>query len=115
MKLQIGPEKRLWHWTCPEGAEAIGDSGPLATSKLLFLTSVHHTHIGFPDVGHEPECGDLTERYEVQPGLIEVLGWASYRTNVDEELIFKLELVEGAMPLTWWVATGVIPVRYAPD
>jgi hypothetical protein len=115
-RLQVGPDFRLWHWTCADSVMELADTGELvpAGDKLIFLTSVHHTHAGFPDVGHEPECGELTARFEVMPSIIRVTDWVIYRKTVPEELIFKLELVEGAMPLMWWVLNEPASIRYTP-
>lgn len=121
MKLAITDERKLWHFTCDTDAELLGDVGLAVPAgdhlmpPLVWLTDSPRPRIeGLPHHGHVDTCGPLLHRYSVEPGVFDADPWVEFRRSLADEVVWALELAEGAQPEHWLVSRNPIPVRYAP-
>lgn len=113
----------LWHYTCDHGHERIDASGsviPGAFQTGRFDTPgvyAWFTDLSVPirdGLGLTSQiltCDRTAHRYRVTDPT-GIVPWSSVRRSC--EWAEELEAAEGARPRHWFVATGAVPVEYAP-
>ena len=120
----------LWHYTTPEVAEPLGDTGLLYPAIALIrakdLSRSHHSKVEnmaqqlvwLSDMD-ELDCsalglplGRVYHRYSVVASPVQVMSWTMVRKNWPKEVRKALE-TEGTEPDRWWVTRGPVPVIHS--
>jgi len=112
------PEK-LYHYTCSHGRAAIGDVGTLIPGPDGYVWA---TDLAWPVTkalgltNHILPCDRTEHRYEITAaeGLAGFLPWMAVRNTLPEEMVFALELAEGAMPRHWFLSASPAAARHSP-
>jgi hypothetical protein len=120
----------LWHYTTPEAAEALGESGLLYPAISLIrakdLTRSHHSKIEnmaqqlvwLSDMD-ELDCpalglvvGRVYHRYQVVDSPVQMMPWQVVRKDWPKHVRKALE-TDGTEPNRWWVTRGPVPVIHS--
>lgn len=107
----------LWHHTCAHAADLIDVAGVLIPNShpwlprpLVWLTDLEDAPpevlFGFPVT---VTCDRTLCRYRVTD-LSSVQHWTVYAKRMHHTVRDRLEDLDGAMPMHWWVADRPVPV-----
>lgn len=106
----------LYHYTCLHSHQTIGEEGVLkpGADGYVWLTDMERPIAKALGLTMNYITCDRTEyRYQVAP-TADVIHWMDIRSSLNQELVWALELSEGAMPRHWFLSPEPIAATYNP-